>query len=109
MIAYQECIDFINRMVCDRSQRLGQNGIDDFKKAHPWMAGMDWDNLRNKVGPYVDEAQGKRTQVVSHGRTDRGCFFWWLNSSCLSSSISFLLTAVHTSSPTPFRPGLWMH
>ncbi len=59
-----ECIDFINRMVCDRSERLGQNGIDDFK-AHPWMANVDWDNLRNQVGPYVEEAQGTRTQAVS--------------------------------------------
>ena len=59
-----ECIDFINRMVCDRSERLGQNGIDDFK-AHPWMASVDWDNLRNQVGPYVEEAQGTRTQAVS--------------------------------------------
>jgi serine/threonine kinase 38 len=58
-----ECIDFIGKMVCDRSERLGENGIDDFK-AHPWMEGLSWDTLRNDVGPYVDRAAGERTQAV---------------------------------------------
>ena len=58
-----ECIDFIGKMVCDRSERLGQNGVEDFK-AHAWHADVDYDALRNDVGPYVDRAAGERTQAV---------------------------------------------
>ena len=50
-------------MVCDRSDRLGQNGVDDFK-AHPWMQGVDWDNLRNVVGPYVSVEEAHRASQV---------------------------------------------
>jgi len=58
-----ECIDFIGKMVCDRSERMGQNGIDDYKN-HPWMADINFDTLREDVGPYVDRAAGERTQAV---------------------------------------------
>lgn len=56
-----ECIDFISRMVCDRSQRMGENGVDDFK-AHPWQQQTPWDTLRDQPGPYVDQAAGERLE-----------------------------------------------
>jgi serine/threonine kinase 38 len=61
--ASAECIDFIRQMVCDRSERLGQNGVGDFQ-AHPFMANLNWDTLRDDVGPYVNRADGERTQAV---------------------------------------------
>ena len=33
-----------DRLCCKMEQRLGQNGIDDFRN-HPFFEGIDWDNI----------------------------------------------------------------
>jgi serine/threonine-protein kinase MRCK len=46
--------DLLRRLVCNNDQRLGKNGIDDFK-SHPFFAGIDWDTIGQSVPPYTPE------------------------------------------------------
>ncbi|CAF4435024.1 unnamed protein product, partial [Adineta steineri] len=37
--------DLLEKLLCPASNRLGKNGIDDFKK-HPFFISINWNNLR---------------------------------------------------------------
>lgn len=50
-----EARDLMERLMCtDRKNRLGVNGAQEIK-AHPFFAGIDWDNLVAEDGPFVPQ------------------------------------------------------
>lgn len=52
-----EARDFIDRLLAfDPSQRLGANGADEVKR-HPFLAGIDWVNLRTEEANFVPQVQ----------------------------------------------------
>ncbi|KAL1124457.1 hypothetical protein AAG570_001083, partial [Ranatra chinensis] len=50
----EEAKDLMRHLICSSEYRLGQHGIDDFKK-HAWFSGMDWSTVREGAAPYIPE------------------------------------------------------
>ncbi|XP_024946163.1 serine/threonine-protein kinase Genghis Khan isoform X1 [Cephus cinctus] len=50
----EEAKDLMRKLICSSEFRLGQNGVEDFKK-HPWFEGVNWDTLRDSTVPYIPE------------------------------------------------------
>lgn len=46
--------DLIRRLICAPEERIGKNGLDDFRN-HPWFEGIDWITIRDGNAPYKPE------------------------------------------------------
>ncbi|CAL4060084.1 unnamed protein product, partial [Meganyctiphanes norvegica] len=50
----EEAKDLMRQLICSSEQRLGKNGIEDYK-SHPWFTGVDWVAMRDSTAPYIPE------------------------------------------------------
>lgn len=53
-----EAQDLINKLVTDKSTRLGANGANEIKN-HPFFTGIDWDGLRNQPAFWIPQADSE--------------------------------------------------
>eukprot|EP00794_Sanderia_malayensis_P017614 gene17614-19368_t len=44
----------MKKLVCVASERLGQNGVEDFR-SHPFFEGINWDNIFESTPPFLPE------------------------------------------------------
>uniref|UniRef100_A0A286X9Y7 Serine/threonine-protein kinase MRCK alpha n=1 Tax=Cavia porcellus TaxID=10141 RepID=A0A286X9Y7_CAVPO len=89
--------DLIRRLICSREHRLGQNGIEDFKK-HPFFSGIDWDNIRNCEAPYIpEETMPPPTHTAFSGHHLPFVGFTYTSSCVLSDRSCLRVTAGPTS------------
>jgi len=44
--------DLIEQLVCDRSVRLGNTGVEEIK-AHPFFKGVNWDGIRDQTAYFI--------------------------------------------------------
>jgi len=49
-----EARDLIEKLLCEQENRLGINGVEEIK-AHPFFAGVDWDNLHRQKAPFIPQ------------------------------------------------------
>uniref|UniRef100_A0A7S3QSN2 non-specific serine/threonine protein kinase n=1 Tax=Dunaliella tertiolecta TaxID=3047 RepID=A0A7S3QSN2_DUNTE len=58
--------DLICRLMCDVDDRLGSNGVEEIK-AHPFFAGVPWDDLYTRPPPYLPRVEHELdTQNFEH-------------------------------------------
>jgi serine/threonine kinase 38 len=51
-------VDLIRRLVCDSSDRLGKNGVEEIK-AHPFFLGINWERIRDMTAPNIPSLNGE--------------------------------------------------
>ncbi|CAF1605265.1 unnamed protein product, partial [Adineta ricciae] len=55
----EDAKDLLQNLLCPASDRLGKNGIDDFKK-HPFFRSINWANIRQSKVPFPFNEQDLR-------------------------------------------------
>jgi serine/threonine protein kinase len=62
-----EAIDFLVKLICSSSARLGRRGVEEIQ-AHPWLKDVQWERLRDTPAPYTPSGSADMLKVMNDMR-----------------------------------------
>ena len=60
-----EAQDLIYKLISNKNNRLGKNGVEEIKK-HPFFSDINWDNVRNMKAPFIPYLENEYDNKYFH-------------------------------------------